>query len=232
MQKEDETGQENVMEKGAEKAHEKESKKGVLPDIRKDMPKSVRNDILYTIKKAQRLINKQDAKQLKELSDYTLHNASIFQDEDSLTIAVVIYALSKLLERWGYDTEYADQARNFLGSAQFSLEGLRMDEYHDKVKKLLEFIAAVDKQFRLYVDKAIEKARVKKGSRLHEYGISIARAAQLLETGRWELMSYVGKTRIHDEEDMLTGVVQRLDFARSLFARPHGPDVSGAEVPK
>ena len=34
----------------------------------------------------------------------------------------MVYAISKLLERWGFDSEYAEQLRNQLGSAQFSIE--------------------------------------------------------------------------------------------------------------
>ena len=184
--------------------------------MEEEIPKAVEKDLLKVLKKAQRFINSGDSNKLKRLSDYTIHNASIFQDSDSLSVAVVIYAFSKLLERWGFESEYAEQARNLLGSMMFSLEQGKTAEYRDKLKKVFEFAASVDKEFKLYIDKVVEKAQIKKGSRLYEHGISAARAADLLGIGQWELVSYIGKTSINDEAKP-TGVEQRLEFARSLF---------------
>jgi hypothetical protein len=182
-----------------------------------EMEKAVKKDILTVLKKAQRCINSGDSKRLKQLSDHTIRNASVFQDKDSLSAAVIMYAISKLLERWGFESEYAEQARNLLGSAHFCLDEGRIGDYRDEMKKLFEFTASVEKEFRLYIDKVIEKAQIKKGSRLYEHGISVARAADLLGVGQWELMSYIGKTRIHDEFPTVTNVEQRLKVARSLF---------------
>lgn len=182
-----------------------------------NIPKAVKKDLLQVLKKAQIYINSGHSKKLKHLSDYTVKNASLFQDPDSLSMAVVIYALSKLLERWGFDSEFAEDARNLLGSANFSLEKDAVAEYRDKVKKLFEFTSSVDDKFKLYIDKVIEQAQIKKGSRIYEHGISVARASEMLGVGQWELMSYIGKTRIHDETEVITDVKQRLDIARSLF---------------
>jgi hypothetical protein len=184
-----------------------------------DSLKAVRKDIIIALKRAQRHINNQDSKSLKILSEHTIHNASMFQDQDSLSVAVIIYAISKLLERWGFESEYADEARNLLGSAQFSLEQDNIDEYRDKMKKVFEFASSVDKEFRIYIDHVIEKAQVKKGSSIYEHGISAARSAELLGVGQWELLSYIGKTRIHDSVERFAEVGQRIKFARSLFAR-------------
>ncbi len=181
------------------------------------MPKPVRSAVLSVLKKAQKYINKGDSNRLKKLSDATVHNAGIFQDMDSLSVAVVIYAISKLLERWGFESEYADQARNLLGSAQFSLEQGNTAEFHDKMKKVSDFASSADKEFRIYIEKVIDKAQIKKGSLLYEHGISAARVAELLNVGQWELMSYIGKTRIHDDAALASTVEQRLKFARTLF---------------
>jgi hypothetical protein len=184
-----------------------------------EIPKSINKEIIRVLKKAQRLINKQDSKSLKMLSEETIKTASIVQDADSISLAVAIYAISKLLERWGYESEHADEIRNQLGSAQFSLEEGQTEEFRKNFKKVFEFIGAVDKRFREYIDKVIEKAEIKKGSRLYEQGISVGRSAELMGIGQWELMSYVGKTRISEEIRQATNVKQRIDFARSLFDR-------------
>ena len=182
-----------------------------------EMPKAVKKDILQVLKKAQRYINQRHSKKLKHLSDHTIRNASVFQDPDSLSIAVIIYAFSKLLERWGFDSEYADEARELLASAQLSLEQSNVGAYRDKMKTMFGFTSSIEDKFKLYVDRVIEKASIKKGSRLYEQGISVEKAADLLGIGQWELMSYIGKTRIHDETGAVSGVKERLEFARSLF---------------
>lgn len=182
-----------------------------------DIPKTLQKEIIRVLKKAQRLINKQDSKTLKMLSEEAIKNASIFQDADSISLAVAIYAISKLLERWGYESEYAEEIRNALSSAQFMLEENDIEGFRDAFKKVFEFIANIDKRFREYIDKVVEKAEIKKGSRLHEQGISVGRAAQLMGIGQWELMSYVGKTRISEEIKQTTDVKHRIDFARTLF---------------
>jgi hypothetical protein len=183
-----------------------------------EMQKPLKNEILRILKKSQSYINRGDSTKLKALSDDAIQKTGIFQESDSLSLAVLIYSLSKLLERWGFDGEYAEQARNMLSSAQFALEEDNTELYRGSIKKLSEFAAAVDKEFRIYVQKAIEKAQIKKGSKLYEFGISAARAAELLGIGQWELMSYIGKTRIHDAGKEPSGVEARLKFARYLFA--------------
>ena len=48
-------------------------------------------------------IKKGDYLILKELSNKTIHSASIYQDQDCIAIAVVIYSLSKIFERSKYN---------------------------------------------------------------------------------------------------------------------------------
>ena len=183
----------------------------------KGMPAIIKKSLDSLLKAAQRAINKNDMKKLELLSEKSIYDAMIYQDEDSLSLAVVLFAISKLIKRETEDTEYPSDLRNYLASAQFSLNEGNADEYRDKVKKTVEFIASTDKQFKLYVEKVMEKAQIKKGSSLYERGISVARAADFLGIGQWELMSYIGKTKIHDKSDEATRVGERIRIARGLF---------------
>src|SRR3989338_4937323 len=47
-----------------------------------------------------------DMVQMKELSNHVIHNASVFQDEDSVSIAILIYSLSKIIERKQGEMDY------------------------------------------------------------------------------------------------------------------------------
>ena len=64
------------------------------------MEGAVRNDALHIISKVIEILETKKQKhtmELKELSNNTIHNASVFQDECSVSIAVLIYALSKII---------------------------------------------------------------------------------------------------------------------------------------
>ncbi|MFC1723654.1 hypothetical protein ACFL0V_05935, partial [Nanoarchaeota archaeon] len=115
------------------------------------------------------------------------------------------------------ETEYPEDIRNYLSGAQFALEQQSLSEYRKQMDKTTDFIASVDKQFKQYVEKVLDKAQVKKGSSLYERGISIAKAADLFGVGQWELMSYVGKTKIHDKQESRTRVGEKIRYARALF---------------
>jgi hypothetical protein len=187
----------------------------MMPDG--SMNKTLKKDLIQELKKAQRFINRQDSQALKILSDETIKNASAKQDPESISLAVAIYAISKLLDRRGYETEYADELRNLLGMCQFALDNNETNNYDETLKKLFEFIGSVEKEFKGYVEKVIEKAEIKKGSRLYEQGISLGKAAELMGIGQWELMSYLGKTVIPEETGEKMDVRMRLDLARSFF---------------
>ena len=62
------------------------------------MNEIVKRDILAVLNDLAGILKvkeESDAAQIKELSNHVIHNASIFQEEDSVSIAILIYALSK-----------------------------------------------------------------------------------------------------------------------------------------
>ncbi len=181
------------------------------------IPKPVQKSLIYLLKQSQRAVNKGDVAKLNLLSERAIQDAALYQDEDSLTMAVVLYAIAKIIERYGLETEYPQDIRNYLSSATFSIESQAFKDYRYKIKKIIEFIYNSDKQFKIYIEKVMEKAQIKKGSNLYEKGISVSRAANLLGIGQWELMSYIGKTKIHDKLGITTNVGERIRVARSLF---------------
>lgn len=187
------------------------------------MKQEVKQDILNILNGSYVAIKERNILQLQELSNHTLHDASIFQDEDSISIAVVIYSLSKIFERTRYQ-EYKNWNLFYkivmenLEKAQEYLENNNFDKYQVCIKNILNIIDKLDEKFRRYVSEVIEKARISKASRIYEHGISIGRTAQLLGISEWELMDYVGKTGISDVGFSITkNIKERIKFARSLF---------------
>ena len=55
--------------------------------------------LIEVIEQTQRGLFSNDSNKLRELSNQTIHQASAHQDEGCITLAVLIYTLSKLIER-------------------------------------------------------------------------------------------------------------------------------------
>ena len=58
----------------------------------------VKKDILNILRESVSVIKQGELFKLKELSDHVIHNATIFQDQYSITIAVTIYSMSKIYQ--------------------------------------------------------------------------------------------------------------------------------------
>jgi hypothetical protein len=178
------------------------------------MDERVREDVNSILGSVQAALKQKNSMLLREVSDHTIHNASIFQDKDSITIAVLIYALSKIIDRLG---KSEPKIARLLADARKELGHGDIKGYERRVKALVKEITAIDSRLDLYIQKVINEAEIKKGSRLYEHGISLAQTADLLGITQWELMKYLGQTRIADEFSDTVTINDRVSYARRLF---------------
>lgn len=177
------------------------------------MDETVKVDIIRVLDDASKMIERNDVIGLKELSNHTIHNASIFQDQDSVTIAVIIYTLAKIFEREGkVDLTIVPM----LNTSRRNLFDNNYEVYKENITKLYDLIKKRDGKNKLYIQQVIEKAGVKKSSKIYEHGVSLAQAASILGVSQWELMSYVGHTQIPEAFEP-TNLKKRLSTARKLF---------------
>ena len=177
------------------------------------MEEEVKRNLLAVLKDAKQQLQVKDFFALKRLSDAAIAHASVYQDTDSISLAVIMHALSKLVNA---GRAIPDMERSLDKAVHY----LKIDDdpaFRACIKNMFKLISQRDTKFRLYIEEVIERSQIKKGSHVHEHGISIARAASLLGIGQWELMSYIGKTQVHDEFVGKVNVKKRLAFARSLF---------------
>lgn len=182
----------------------------------------IRKDIINILKKGLKVVEKEDLIALDELSNHTIHDASIFQDKDSIKIAVIIYALAKIIKRGEEaDKSWADDKKRiiqYIEHALIFLEKKNDKKYRKEISLLLKGIGSMDDKLKLYIDDVLAKARIVKGSKLYAHGVSMGLAADLLGVSQWELMSYVGKTKIIDRyKEEVVPVDQRVEYAKRLF---------------
>lgn len=186
------------------------------------MEELVKKDILDILYKAIDILKKEDTFALKELSNHTIHDASIFQDKDSILVAIIVYSLSKIIARTEYKKIDWHEAKEMIISevaeAEKLLEEGNEEDYRLQIKKVLKNIGKVDESLQLYIVDVFEKARITKGAKLYEHGLSIGRVSDFLGISQWELMSYIGKTQIVDKyEEEVIPITMRLDHAKKVF---------------
>src|SRR3989338_7147451 len=155
--------------------------------IKKDLI-SVLSDLNQTLRERRET----DVSEIKSLSNHIIHNASVFQDEDSISVAILIYSLSKIMERKQRDLDYG-KLLSMLNSCISNLKKNDDESFRKSIKTIFNFIRTIDEKLRLYIHEVINQAQIKKGCKLCEHGISIARASEVLGISQWELMHYMGK---------------------------------------
>ncbi|MBU0958958.1 MAG: hypothetical protein KKB31_03355 [Nanoarchaeota archaeon] len=168
-------------------------------------------------------IKREDSIRLKELSNKTIHTASISQDPDNIAIAVIIYSLSKIIERVDYRKKPGwDKFYNgIVMEIQHSIDSIKKnDETHLRIhiEGLRKRIGGATGKLKKYIQDVLFKAKINKASRIYEHGISMEKTARLLGITMWDLANYAGQTGIGDVRLGRTmNVKDRIRLAMELF---------------
>jgi hypothetical protein len=182
-----------------------------------------KENILNILESAKKAIKERDVLLLKELSNRTVHSASVYQDTDSITVAVIIYALYKILERPDYE-KYKDWPL-FLSIVNSNIEKAVNDLKKDKASAFEEDLSVISKavsklsgNFKRYIEEVFRTALISKASRIYEHGISMDQTASLLGITVFELAEYAGRTGISDVDLAVTlDIEKRLKKAMEFF---------------
>jgi len=157
-----------------------------------------KENVLRILQEAKLAMKEDNSIKLKELSNQTIHTASIAQDPDNIAVAVAVYSLSKIVERKEY--------RNFPGWKDFyKIILLCVDNSINAIKKnddkkLKESLMCVRKsvsklsgKLKSYIQDVFRKAEINKASKIYEHGISMEKTASLLGITMFELASFAGQ---------------------------------------
>ncbi|MBS3167739.1 hypothetical protein J4216_01300 [Candidatus Woesearchaeota archaeon] len=190
----------------------------------KRLDDSIRRNLIRVLDKAVNAIKNEDIKSLKDVSNETIHDSTLYQEEHTITVAVLIYSLAKIYER---DMHYAKfkgwnifcvDCLKILEDAKKSLIILEHRKFDDLIQNFIKSLDKLDKKFKDYIQEVFSQAKINKASRLYEHGISLGRTAELLGITKFELMDYIGKTGISDvKENKTISPIKRLKLLRGLF---------------
>ncbi len=183
-----------------------------------------RNHILKTLKNVEKALEKKNYIKIKHLSNYIVHNASIHQDPDIISVAVIIYSLSKLIERENYHQEKNWDVfyKNYIKGLNNKIRALEKDDigtFRQEVDLIRKLINKLSGKLKVYITEVFRGAKINKASRIHEHGISMEKTAKILGISVWELTEYVGKTGIGNVNLGVTMPInQRIKLVEEMFA--------------
>lgn len=140
---------------------------------------------------------------LKELSNRTIHLVCKIQDPASIMISVIIYALSKLVERReglkirNWDV-FVRKMNSILDLAIKSIDDKNEEAYERYLTKARQTIQSISSNLKPYIEEVLRKSSINKASRVYEHGISMEQTSKLLGITQWELSEYAGQMSIPD----------------------------------
>lgn len=182
-----------------------------------------RENVLRILRETKEAVKKDDTAKLKELSNQTIHTASISQDSDNIAIAVLIYSLSKILERTNYRQyrNWPDFFKNFMSCLDRAISAIQKnqdDYFRDQLKCIRKNISSLTGGLKTQIQDVFRRAEINKASRIYEHGISMEKTAKLLGITIWDLAEYAGQTGIGDVNISITmPEKQRIKQAMEMF---------------
>ena len=182
-----------------------------------------KENVLRILNETKESIKNQNVIKLKELSNQTIHSASISQDPDNIAVAVIIYSIGKILERQNYKMKpgWEKFHKNLALEIDTLIDYLKKNEekkFSETLQKIRNRIGNVSGNLKKYIQDVLRKASINKASKIYEHGISLEKTAKLLGITMWELSNYAGQTWISDMNFGKTmDVKQRIKLAMEMF---------------
>ena len=177
---------------------------------------------IQVLKETIQALENKDAIKLKELSNRTIHSSCSYQDAGSIATAVLIYALSKLIERQDYKKiknweEISKKLISFLDLTIQTLEKNNQEaysKYMQQARKVLESII----KLKPYISEVLKKAAINKAGKIYEHGLSLEQTSKLLGITQWELAEYIGQKLPDIEQTQTIPVKQRAQMALEFLS--------------
>ncbi|MBU0977508.1 MAG: hypothetical protein KKD18_03765 [Nanoarchaeota archaeon] len=187
------------------------------------LPKEEIQHQISVLEKTKSALSNKNIIQLKDLSNKTINTASSQQDSASIAIAVLVYTLSKLVEREDYNRlkdwdKFVKKFNSVLDLAIKSLRDEKDDAYGEYIEKARQIIASQSIALKPYIQDVLKKASINKASKIYEHGVSLEQTAKLLGITQWELSDYIGSRDLADiKQNQTIDVKKRAAMAMEFF---------------
>ena len=183
-----------------------------------------KENILKILEGTKVSIQKGDAVTIKNLSNQTTNTAALTHDPDNIVIAVIVYSISKLLERESYKKlsgwdEFYKTVLICIDNTIASIKSNDEAKIKENLNNLRKSLMKVSGSLKKYIQDIFRKASINKASRIYEHGISMGKTANLLGITMFELASYAGQREEISEAPIVKGidVKSRIKLAMEIF---------------
>jgi hypothetical protein len=179
--------------------------------------------ILAILKQVKKALDTKDYVTIKKLSDEVIEHASVHQDVDLISVAVILYALSKLIEREDYSKGkpwhvfYRKFCRN-ISDMIVALQKRDVKVFRDEISANRTLIDGLGSDLRTYMKDVFIKAKINKASKIYEQGISMEKTAKILGISLWDVAEYTGQKGMQDFNlSMSMPLKNRIKLAEEIF---------------
>ena len=146
------------------------------------------------IQKSEHAFRNRDALALRRISGQAITEAVVEQHREVILLALVDYALSKLLSKTHYQeisTEFFEKIDTLFklaaqGDKKTILKSL--EKIEDEVMKF-------DEKHGHYQDNIMQKSRIRKAAKLYDKGLSLTQASELTGAPSAEVLDYASESK-------------------------------------
>src|SRR3989344_5018273 len=180
------------------------------------------DNVLRILKETKVALEKNDSFTIRSLSNQTINTASLAQDPDNIAVAVIVYSMSKIVERLDYRQlpgwkSFYKNVLLYLDKSIKDIENKDFGKFREDFKKIRGSIENLSGKLKKYIKEVIRNAEINKASRIYAHGISMEQTANLLGVSLYELADYAGKTGIADvPENMTRNTKDRIKLAMEM----------------
>ncbi len=181
------------------------------------------DNILRIFRETREAIHDQDSLRIKKLSDQTVHTATIYQDPDNIIVAVLVYSISKIIEREQYRQmggwpEFYEVLQKNIDQAISNLEKQDVEAFRLNLGKIRNAVNKISGNLRIYIQDVFIKSGINKAFKLYEHGISSEKTAELLGVSLWDLASYIGQSEVSEAHlNQTMSSKARIKIAKEIF---------------
>ena len=161
------------------------------------------DNILRILKETKKALVENDSYSIKQLSNQTIHSATIYQDPDNIIVAVLVYALGKLVEREnyremdGWKDFYEEVMKNWDLAISY-LENQEIEKFRLAIGRIRNSINKISTDLKDYIHDIFQKAEINKAFKIYEHGLSAEQTAEMLGISLWDLAAYIGQSSISE----------------------------------
>jgi GTP1/Obg family GTP-binding protein len=178
--------------------------------------------LLFDVNEVSNLFSQNRVFELRGIGKRLIREAAIENNYAKAELAVIAYALHKLetKEHIATNKKWLNVKNRIIKNFGESIQALKVnnkEDFFQQLKEVILDIQKLDSSLGNYAQSLYEKSKVKQASQAYSYGLSISQSAELTGANKKELQSYIGFTKMNDEEPEMKTIRKRVKELKELL---------------